>query len=162
MPRRALTFLLALLAVLGLSTAARAQMVPVIPGPVTTSELVHYADMLELSDDQRLLALDIHDEYRAKFRKLEDDYVKPLIDDFTGMMRTMMGSGFQIPERALLEDLIEQANRIIARAKVIDRSLFDQLATILTESALEKLPTVRIERELAIYYGDSDGDIEFG
>lgn len=140
-----------LVAVLCVTLGARAQMLPFVPDPVTTPEFVRYADMLELSDDQRLAALDVHDAYRREFRALEDGKVKEFIGDLTGLARVFTREGFRIPARSEFERLIEELDEIFTKAKKIDQGLFDGLAPILTESQLGGLPSVRIEREMDVY-----------
>jgi len=145
------SLVLALLAVLSITLDARAQMLPFIPDPVTTPELVRYADILGLSSEQRLAALDLHDAYRREFRALEDGKVKTFIEDLTGLARVFMSEGFRIPDRSVFENLLEQIDEIVTKAKTIDRSLFDRLTPLLTETQLGSLPSVRVERELDVY-----------
>ncbi len=155
--QRAHELVLIRVAVLCMTFEAPAQMLPFVPDPVTTPELVDYADTLGLSDGQRLALLEFHDVYRQEFRALEDEQVKAFIEDLIGLARNFTQEGFRIPERSEFEKLIERYDEIVTKAKGFDRRLFDGVATILTEGQLTTLPSIRIKRELDIYLQLMDG-----
>ena len=51
---------------------ATAQGIPLIPDPIATPELMRYADRLDLSPQQRLALLPLHDRYLQRYGKLRE------------------------------------------------------------------------------------------
>ena len=73
-------FVVACVALLVLAFAARGQVMPLVPDPITTPELMKYADLIGLSDQQRLGLLAAHDAYKERYRQFQDRDVKKLRD----------------------------------------------------------------------------------
>jgi hypothetical protein len=118
---------------------------------MTTPELMRYADLLDLSDQQRLALEPMHDRYMESFRRLRDGDIQEFQDTVLNMGMTFVRGGFQIPPREELEKVISQTETVIGKIEAVDRSFFNELATILSESQQLKLPRVRTARTLALY-----------
>ncbi|MDY7110045.1 MAG: hypothetical protein SYC29_15545 [Planctomycetota bacterium] len=149
--RPAILRLVALLVVVMLAPAARAQLLPLVPDPITTPELMRCADALELSDQQRLQLLSLHDDYKQRYQRFEDRDIRKLQDALLDIAMRFTRGMFSIPEREQLEDLLEQFRRVHARSQTIDGTLFDAIAPMLSEPQMPALERARITRALATY-----------
>jgi hypothetical protein len=149
--RLASSSLVALLMAVLLASAASAQLLPLVPDPITTPELMRCADALELSAEQRLQLLSLHDDYKQRYQEFEDRDIRKLQDALLDIAMRFTGGTFSIPEREQLEDLLEQFRRVHARSQTIDGTLFDAIAPMLAEDQLPALERARVSRELATY-----------
>jgi hypothetical protein len=149
--RAAILLLIAVLAAVTLASAARAQLLPLVPDPITTPELMRCADALELSDQQRLQLLSLHDDYKQRYQQFEDHDIRRLQDALLDIVMPFTRGLFSIPERERLEDLLEQFRRVHARSQTIDGTLFDAIAPMLSEDQMPALERARINRALATY-----------
>ena len=139
------------LAMLFLGSAASAQSNPLSPDPVTTPELMKYADMIGLSDQQKLSLITAHDSYKMRYRAFQERDVRKFLDDLIDIGMRFQRNRFQIPPRDELEGIIDQFKRLMNSTHALDRSLFDEVASSLTEDQLLKLPRARTARDLSIY-----------
>ena len=131
-----------LLAFLVLSRAAAGQgTTGALSDPMSTHQLMQFADRLGLDADQRLAIESIHDEYKTAFRKLR----KNEIDDFLKEMRASQNTGM-MPKRDVIEAMLKKMQRLEARIKSLDDRLFDQLLPTLREEQLPWLDRVRLTR----------------
>ncbi len=127
------------------------QILPLVTDPITTPELMDYADMLGLSNQQRLSLLSIHDDYKQRYQRFEDGDLRKLEDELLTVAMHFIRDEFNIPPRENLEDLLEQYQRVLTRANSIDRTLFDAMGPVLAEDQLMQLERARTARELKIY-----------
>jgi hypothetical protein len=132
---------------------AVAQMLPMIPDPLASEDLDAYADMLELSDQQRLSMLTMHARYRDRYDRFTDGDLTEFQDRLLDIGMRFIPGRFQIPERGELEELVEQYQRVIDRMWAIDRSFLDGLVEVVSDEQAARLPRVRRARELAVYRG---------
>jgi len=130
------------LAFLVLSRAAAGQgTTGTLSDPMSTHQLMQFADRLGLDADQRLTIESIHDEYKIAFRKLRENE----IDDFLKEMRSSQNMGM-MPKRDVIEAMLKKMQRLEARIKSLDDRLFDQLLPTLREEQLPWLDRVRLTR----------------
>jgi hypothetical protein len=134
-----------------ISSKASAQMAPVVPDPITTPELMKYADLLGLSDQQKIGLLPAHDDYKLRYKQFFDRDVVKLRDAAIDMAFRFRRNRFDIPPREELEGLISQYTRLLNTGKSIDRGLFDAIAANLTEDQLLQLQRAKIARELGVH-----------
>ena len=136
-----------LLALLVLARSAAAQgTTGTLADPMSTAQLMQYADRLQLDAGQRLAIESIHDEYKKEFRRLRDNE----IDDFLKSMHSMQSVGM-MPDRARVEAFFKKMQRLQGRIKTLDDRLFDQLLPILNEEQLPMLSRVRLARQRQRY-----------
>jgi hypothetical protein len=136
---------LLLAAILLLAPAARGQGTSgSLPGPISSSQLMRFADRLALSDQQRLAAESIHDDYKRQFRLLRDGEIAAFLQE----QQSMQGG---IPQREAVEKLLEEQQRLRAKIKALDDQFFDRLLPILTEAQQEQVPRLRLVRERQRY-----------
>ncbi|MHC5113891.1 MAG: hypothetical protein ACYTGP_05630 [Planctomycetota bacterium] len=114
--------------------------------PVSTRELLGYADRLELSTQQRAGLESIHDQYKHDFRVLRDGDIAK----FLAESRKMQNSG-RMPDRKVVQTMFERMEKLQTRIRTLDDRLFDQLQPMLTEEQLSMLPRVRLQRERTRY-----------
>ncbi len=116
-----------------------------LPQPITTGELVRYMQQLDLSDQQQLAVTSMHDEYKRSYRTLYENEIRDFLDEARSM------SGFNIPERDELQDMMRTLNVMEGRIRSLDSRLFDQMQTMLTEDQLAYMPRVRLARNRSTY-----------
>jgi hypothetical protein len=137
--------------ILGLLCAsAHGQGLPMLSDPIDTDRLVEYADLLELSPDQRLGLEPIHDAYMARFARLRDGEIQDFQDTLLDVGMSFMRSQFRIPERKRLEEVIESYKSVLARITEVDRTLLGELEGLLTDEQRERMVRVRHLRELEV------------
>src|SRR5262245_59145430 len=119
-----------------------------LPDPISTNELSEYAKRLKLSDQQRLAAQDMHDEYKTDFRALRDGEIAGFLKD----MRELGGEGgSRMPSRKKIEGFLKQMNLLHGKISTLDSRFFDHLQTILTPDQQATLPRVRQARQRTRY-----------
>ena len=74
-----------------------------LPDPITTAELMSYADRLGLSDQQRQAISALHDEYKQQFRILREGEISQFLQDMRGAE-----SGGKMPARKDVEDIFKR------------------------------------------------------
>jgi len=131
--------------------AARGQLIPLVPDPITTPELMDCAEAVGLSSQQRLQLLSLHDDYKQRYRQFEDHDIRKLQDALLDIAMQFTRGQFSIPERRELEDLLEQYRRVHAKAQTIDRTLFGAVGGIVADDQMPALQNARTRRELATY-----------
>ncbi len=116
------------------------------PDPVTTAELMKFADGLRLDASQRLALESIHDEYMGKSRELRDEELA----DFLKETRAFQSQGM-IPQREEVVSYLKKMERLLARIEELDDRLFNDLLPVLTEEQLPLLDRARLARERQRY-----------
>ncbi|MCH8316085.1 MAG: hypothetical protein IIA64_08940, partial [Planctomycetes bacterium] len=129
-------------------SAVLAQGLPMFPDPINTKTLIQYADRLELSVDQRLALEPLHDAYLDRFRRLRDKDMQAFQDHLLDIAINFMRSRFAIPERVELEQLIQEFQHVQSKIAAVDRSLFNEIESILDDQQHLKLQRVRKQRRI--------------
>lgn len=142
----------ALLVTLVLAGYARGQGLPLLPDPIDTHTLMQYADLMELSDQQRAGLAAFHDEYLVRSRDLRDSKIQAFQDDILDIGMRFGLQGFSIPERAEVEHVVSEHDRLLGRISRLDRDLLDGIGSILTEQQMPRLERVRTLREIQLYW----------
>ena len=145
-------FIVGVVAALVLAVCARAQVMPLVPDPITTPELMKYADLIGLSDQQRIGMLTAHDAYKERYKQFQDRDVKKLRDAVVDIALRFRPGRFSIPPRKELEEIVEQYKRVLNATHAVDRTFFDEVSASLTEEQTLKLQRARTARELAAYH----------
>jgi len=114
--------------------------------PVSTRELMGYADRLELSAQQRAGLESIHDQYKHDFRILRDGEIAKFLTE----SRSMQSAG-RMPDRKVVKAMFERMEKLKTRIRSLDDRLFDQLQPMLAEEQVSMLPRVRLQRERKRY-----------
>ena len=127
------------------------QGLPMLPSPITTEELMGYADQLDLSNQQRLALLPLHDQYLDRYSALRDREMQKFEDDLLGLMSRIDLRNFAIPPRTELESLLRQYKDLLERVGQVDRGFFNSLPTILSEAQIIDIDRVRFTREVSMY-----------
>lgn len=150
-------FVPAVLFCLVATSIARGQGLPVLPDPVDTHTLMAYADLMELSDQQRAGLAPVHDAYLERYRELRDTRIQEFLDSILDIgMRFGRGS-FAFPERDEVEKIVSTHASLLDRIHQLDRSLFDQVQTMLIEQQLPALERARTLRRLDHYWLVTEG-----
>jgi hypothetical protein len=116
--------------------------------PISTRQLMDYAERLDLSASQRGALESLHDDYKRNFRILRDGEIA----EFMGELHSMQGV---MPSKDDVERLFKSISRLQGRIAVLDAQLFDRLGPLLTEEQALALPRVRLARERARYEAQS-------
>ena len=69
-----------------------------LPDPISSRELIRYAERLILTDHQRQAMESVHDRYKTRFRDFRDGKVAEFLDE----MRAMQGMGV-MPKKEVAE-----------------------------------------------------------
>lgn len=117
-----------------------------LPDPITSADFTGYADMLQLSPQQRATVASMHSAYKLEFRGLREGEIR----DFMESMRSLQGNGM-LPSREAFDDFMSRLESIRGRISQLDRRLFDTMVVVLTEDQLAALPRVRKTRERERY-----------
>ena len=143
--RRSGTSIIGVVLALVLATAAFGQGTSgTVPDPISTPELIRYADRLQLSDEQRQAFTTFHDAYKREFKALRDGEIA----EFMGELQAIQGT---MPSREELHRVIKRMGDLLDRVERVDRRLFDDLSTILTDEQIVELPRVRTARARTRY-----------
>ncbi len=132
-------------------SAVLAQGLPMFADPISTKTLVQYADRLELSVDQRLSLEPLHDSYLDRFRRLRDKDMQAFQDHMLDIAINFMRSRFTIPERTELEQLVQEFQQVESKIAAVDRSLFNEIESILDDRQHLKLQRVRKQRRIQAF-----------
>lgn len=134
----------ALVAIAGLGPHAAGQGTSgTLPDPISTTELMQYAERLGLSDEQFRAVESMHDQYREEFRRLREGE----ITEFLERMRELQGAGMRMPEREKIEAFIEDWEKISGRIKQVDVRFLSGISTVLTDRQQPHLQRVILARE---------------
>jgi hypothetical protein len=130
-------------AVLAPASQARAQGAgEFVPDPMSTAEIMDYADWLALSGQQKRALMELHDAYTAQYKALRDGPIKAFIDRMNAMQAETM-----FPSRRQFESMMQDMDTLQQRVKDVDRAMFDQMQSMLSEEQLAMLPRIRLARE---------------
>ena len=110
------------------------------PDPISHSELMEYADLLELSSDQRASLEGPHDLYLASMRDIRAND----ISDAMGDMMTFAGTVPDVEQFEKFQLKQRKVNEKIARQ---ESEFFDSIVAILTDEQLGSIERVRHRRE---------------
>jgi hypothetical protein len=112
--------------------------------PISTADLMRYAERLSLSPQQRTALERLHDEYKAEFRVLRDGEIAAFMDK-AGRLGGVM------PTRDTMEELVDELDRVQLKIRLLDERMLDRLSPMLTEQQAALLPRIRQHRERARY-----------
>ncbi len=118
-----------------------------LPAPINSRQLDRYADRLGLSASQRLAVEALHDEYRREFRALREGEIATFLRE----QQAVQGG---IPQRNVVEDMLEKLDRLHAKIALLDNRLFDQMLPMLAEEQHVVVPRLRLDRERHRYAGN--------
>jgi Spy/CpxP family protein refolding chaperone len=111
-----------------------------LPDPISSRELLTYAERLRLSSAQRTAIEQVHDDYREEFRALREGEIANLL----GRVDVFQGS---VPKRKDVEPLMKDLDRLADRIRAIDDRFFDRIGPLLSEEQFVLLPRIRLARE---------------
>ncbi|MCA9295618.1 MAG: hypothetical protein KC983_03855 [Phycisphaerales bacterium] len=115
-----------------------------LPDPMTTTELMRDLDRLDLSPEQKQAAQRLHAQYRDRFAVLHDNDIKELMQQMGDMSGTL-------PERAKIEKLMSDMDRVQRKIAGVDNRFLDELQIVLTDEQRAGLERIRLRRERARY-----------
>lgn len=122
-----------------------------LPDPISTPELDRYAELLDLSDQQRQAIEPMHSRYLEQFSRLRSDEVEEFLEEFRGVRRQLFQpSGFETVDRVTRDH-----RRLMSRIASLDESLFNQIQTVLSDEQTVLLPRARMARERERYRSDA-------
>jgi hypothetical protein len=113
-----------------------------LPDPISTGELLRYAQRLDLSDQQQQAMQSFHDVYKDQFRVLRDTDIAEFLRDMQSIQ-----SGGMFPKKEDVQRVLASMKRLTGKIEAVDRGFFDQIQTILTDDQLAQLPRARKARE---------------
>lgn len=121
---------------------------PMFTNPIGSKQLMKYADRIELKVDQRLALEPMHDSYLQIFRALRDEDMQEFIDILYDTMSGFVRNGFSIPQRSTLEQIVRDFLKVEKKIAAIDKSLFNEIASLLDEQQHFRLERVRKQRRI--------------
>lgn len=150
MARPAWRWLIAISLAWSIAPCARGQAVDgQLPDPITIARLTVYADMLNLSAQQRHALDDLHATYLEEFQKLREGEINKWIMSVRGAAYTRV--------------YIARQRELLTRIAGIDDRLFDSVVPILADNQIERLARVQAlrhrERQIMVrsfwWWGDA-------
>lgn len=145
--RLAALLLLFVLPLLGIASSAKAQGTSgTLPDPISSSELSRYAEVLDLSQEQRQAIEGAHNKYRADFARLRDGEIEEYLKTHGGA-----GNISITFDRSKVEKDTRELQKLLGRVRSLDERFFDQLLALLTERQQTILPRIRQARERVRY-----------
>jgi hypothetical protein len=113
--------------------------------PISSRDLMRYAQRLELSEQQRTAMESIHDAYKRDFLTLRDGPIAEFLEETRAYHDSM-------PQRETVETFIRRMRELQGRIELLDERLFDQLQPMLTDRQAALLPRLRMARERDRYF----------
>jgi len=105
-----------------------------LPDPISSRELDQFMDRLKMDDAQRRATESLHESYLEDFKLLREGE----IEKFMEATRSMQGN---MPERAQLEEFLNDMNRLQTRIARLDDQLFDRVLPLLRDD--QQIPLTR-------------------
>jgi hypothetical protein len=115
-----------------------------LPDPISTRELMSYADRLRLSDQQRQAVSALHEEYKRDFRVLREGEIAQFLTDIRNAE-----AATRVPDRKTVEDIFKRMSALRRRIETVDSQLFDRMQELLTADQVARMSRVRLARERA-------------
>ncbi|MCP3902687.1 MAG: hypothetical protein GY715_03545 [Planctomycetes bacterium] len=145
--RSGLVILIACLACLAFTGRAPAQVDHgVVADPISRKDLDRYAATLELSEQQQRELHRMHEEYLDTHQALRDGAIAEFINEHTHFG----GATSEISDDVESEqEIVRDLRKMNGSLRSLDGRFFDQVAAVLSEEQLERLPWVRAARERA-------------
>ena len=143
--------LIAIFVLLLSSDRVCAQGLPMVPDPINSRDLMDYADRLTLSRQQKLAILPMHDAYFKRFARLRERDIQKIQDDLLELIASINPMALAIPPREDIEALVRQYDLILEKIQTVDRRLFNDIRTILTDEQMLLVDLVRRARERSLY-----------
>ncbi len=128
-----------------------AQAIPLLTDPIKVRELELMSNKLGMTSAQREAILEVYDRYLKDFAGVRAGEITDFENGITDAAQSFGFMRFAIPERAMVEGLVKQAQRAMAAIHRSDSMFFDELSGMLTEKQLVILNRERIARELKAY-----------
>ncbi len=114
-----------------------------LPDPISSRDIAMYADHLGLDDDQRRAIDPFHEQYRDGFRELREAEIAAYLEGVSGLW----SRGMRGLDPDAIKDSIDQLERVVARIRLLDDGLFNQIQSVLREDQAEALPRVMQARQ---------------
>ena len=124
----------------GFTRQTHAQSQLLISEPLSVRELDRYAQLLELSPEQRVALDDAHLTYRSEFEKLESGPIAELRE----LMSKMSGG---VPDAKLFRSFLRQRGDVQTKIAALDQKFIDGLAASLDSTQEAVLPRIRLARK---------------
>ena len=134
-----------------LEDASQAQSMPLLTDPVKIRELEQMSNDLELSLPQREAIIEVYDRYIEDFARTRNGEIKDFEDAIASGAETFGFMSFNIPERAMVEELVRKAQRAMKAIHRSDNQFFEEVSGMLSEKQRIGLGRVQIARELEAY-----------
>tara|TARA_X000001036_G_scaffold137243_1_gene130024 strand:- start:490 stop:3051 length:2562 start_codon:yes stop_codon:yes gene_type:complete len=134
-----------------LEDVSQAQSMPLLTDPVKIRELEQMSNDLELSLPQREAIIEVYDRYIEDFARTRNGEIKDFEDAIASGAETFGFMSFNIPERAMVEELVRKAQRAMKAIHRSDNQFFEEVSGMLSEKQRIVLGRVQIARELEAY-----------
>lgn len=116
-----------------------------LPGPlaepITTLDLMQYADRLDLEETQCEAIRDLHDEYKKLYKNLYHSEILPALKRFIFQKRN------QQADRNGLEKYRDRMDTLLRRIRSLDVNLFEHLKSVMTQDQHVRLRAIELQRE---------------
>jgi hypothetical protein len=146
------TFMLVFFAMLfSITYETQGQSIPLLTDPIKVREVELMSNRLDMTNPQREAILEVYDRYLDDFARTRAGEIKDFEDAITEAAETFGFMQFNIPERALVEELIRKAQRAMKAIHRSDNLFFEEVSGMLTENQRKILGRLRIARELEAY-----------
>jgi len=129
----------------------QAQSIPLLTDPIKIRELELMSNQLGMTTPQREAIINVYDNYIEDFARTRSSEIKDFEDAIAEAAETLGFMQFNIPERALVEELIRKAQRAMKAIHRSDNLFFEEVIGMLSEKQRKTLGRVRIARELEAY-----------
>ena len=130
---------------------AQAQSIPLLTDPIKIRELELMSNKLGMTTPQREAVIDVYDKYLEDFARTRAGEIKDFEDAIAEAAETFGFMRFNIPDRALVEELVRKAQRAMKGIHRSDNLFFDEVFGMLSEKQRKTLSRVRVARELEAY-----------
>ncbi len=129
----------------------QAQEMPLLKDPIKIRELEQLSNRLDLSLPQREGIIEVYDRYREDFARTRNGEIKEFEDAIASAAETFAFMSFNIPERALVEELVRKAQRAMKAIHRSDNLFFEEVFGMLSEKQRKVLSRAQIAREVETY-----------
>ena len=134
-----------------LPSRASAQSIPLLTDPIKVREVELMSNRLDMTLVQQEALLGVYDTYLEDFTSVKQGEIKSFEDGIAEAAETFGFMQFEIPERAMVEDLIRKAERAIRAIHRSDNLFFEEVSGMLSEKQRVELKRIQIARELEAY-----------
>ena len=137
---------------------------PFIPTAITERNIAQYAAILGINEDRRAILDTLHEDYRDKFRAIEDGDIKAAREASQNLWASGQNGQMKAPTPEAIDRLYDMRRAALTAILALDGSFFDDVqTTLLKPEDNEILQRVRLMRQRDVYNrGNTGAAMNFG